>query len=258
MSFLEVRDLHAAIDGKEILTGLDLKVDRSEVHALMGPNGSGKSTFANVLLGHPKYNVTSGDILVKGQSILDLSTDDIAKKGIFLGFQYPIEISGVGYSHFLRNAYNTLNKTLAEEQKNREVFLTVREFHEYVKRNLDSVGLDPTFLSRYLNEGFSGGEKKRSEVMQMLVLKPNIAVLDEPDSGLDIDAVRSVAEAINRLIDTGAGVIVITHYARILRYISKLDKVHVMSKGRIVRSGDRGLSEMLETKGYGWIGLEEK
>jgi Fe-S cluster assembly ATP-binding protein len=258
MSFLEVRDLHAAIDGKEILTGLDLKVDRSEVHALMGPNGSGKSTFANVLLGHPKYNVTSGDILVKGQSILDLSTDDIAKKGIFLGFQYPIEISGVGYSHFLRNAYNTLNKTLAEEQKNREVFLTVREFHEYVKRNLDSVGLDPTFLSRYLNEGFSGGEKKRSEVMQMLVLKPNIAILDEPDSGLDIDAVRSVAEAINRLIDTGAGVIVITHYARILRYISKLDKVHVMSKGRIVRSGDRGLSEMLETKGYGWIGLEEK
>jgi Fe-S cluster assembly ATP-binding protein len=258
MSFLEVRDLHAAIDGKEILTGLDLKVDRSEVHALMGPNGSGKSTFANVLLGHPKYNVTSGDILVKGQSILDLSTDDIAKKGIFLGFQYPIEISGVGYSHFLRNAYNTLNKTLAEEQKNREVFLTVREFHEYVKKNLDSVGLDPTFLSRYLNEGFSGGEKKRSEVMQMLVLKPNIAVLDEPDSGLDIDAVRSVAEAINRLIDTGAGVVVITHYARILRYISKLDKVHVMSKGRIVRSGDRGLSEMLETKGYGWIGLEEK
>ena len=148
--------------------------------------------------------------------------------------------------------------TLAEEQKNREVFLTVREFHEYVKRNLDSVGLDPTFLSRYLNEGFSGGEKKRSEVMQMLVLKPNIAVLDEPDSGLDIDAVRSVAEAINQLIDTGAGVIVITHYARILRYISKLDKVHVMSKGRIVTSGDRGLSEMLETKGYGWIGLEEK
>jgi Fe-S cluster assembly ATP-binding protein len=258
MSFLEVKGLHAAIDGKEILTGLDLKVDRSEVHALMGPNGSGKSTFANVLLGHPKYNVTSGDILVKGQSILDLSTDDIAKKGIFLGFQYPIEISGVGYSHFLRNAYNALNKTLAEEQKNREVFLTVREFHEYVKKNLDSVGLDPTFLGRYLNEGFSGGEKKRSEVMQMLVLKPNIAVLDEPDSGLDIDAVRSVAEAINRLIDTGAGVIVITHYARILRYISKLDKVHVMSKGRIVRSGDRGLSEMLETKGYGWIGLEEK
>src|SRR5919108_1810980 len=152
MTFLECKDLHASIEGKEILRGLNLAVDKNEVHALMGPNGSGKSTFANVLLGHPKYNVTSGDILVKGQSILDLSTDDIAKKGIFLGFQYPIEISGVGYSHFLRNAYNALNKTLAEEQKNREVFLTVREFHEYVKRNLDSVGLDPTFLGRYLNE----------------------------------------------------------------------------------------------------------
>jgi Fe-S cluster assembly ATP-binding protein len=257
MPFLQAKDLHASIDGKEILTGLNLVIDKDEVHALMGPNGSGKSTFANVLLGHPKYTVTSGDILVNGQSILDLSTDERAKKGIFLGFQYPIEIAGVGYSHFLRNAYNTLNKTLAEEQKNREVFLTVREFHEYVKRNLDSVGLDPSFLSRYLNEGFSGGEKKRSEVMQMLVLKPNLAILDEPDSGLDIDAVKSVAEAINKLIETGAGVVVITHYARILRYLSRLDHVHVMSKGRIVKSGNKQLSEELETKGYGWLGLEE-
>ncbi|MGC2575389.1 MAG: Fe-S cluster assembly ATPase SufC [Candidatus Nitrosopolaris sp.] len=257
MSFLQTKDLHASIEGKEILTGLNLNVDKNEVHALMGPNGSGKSTFANVLLGHPKYSVTSGDILVKGQSILDLSTDERAKKGIFLGFQYPIEIAGVGYSHFLRNAYNTLNKTLREEQKNREVFLTVREFHEYVKRNLDSVGLDPVFLSRYLNEGFSGGEKKRSEVMQMLVLKPNIAILDEPDSGLDIDAVKSVAEAINKLIETGAGIVVITHYARILRYLSRLDHVHVMSKGRIVKSGKKELSEDLETKGYGWLGVEE-
>ena len=140
MSFLEAKDLHASIEGKEILTGLNLVVNKGEVHALMGPNGSGKSTFANVLLGHPKYSVTSGDILVKGQSILKLSTDERARKGIFLGFQYPIEIAGVGYSHFLRNAYNTLTKTLGEEQKNREVFLTVREFHEYVKRNLDSVG----------------------------------------------------------------------------------------------------------------------
>jgi Fe-S cluster assembly ATP-binding protein len=253
MSFLQTKDLHASIDGKEILTGLNLVIDKDEVHALMGPNGSGKSTFANVLLGHPKYTVTSGDILVNGQSILDLSTDERAKKGIFLGFQYPIEIAGVGYSHFLRNAY----KMLAEEQKNREVFLTVREFHEYLKRNLDSVGLDPAFLSRYLNEGFSGGEKKRSEVMQMLVLKPNLAILDEPDSGLDIDAVKSVAEAINKLIETGAGVVVITHYARILRYLSRLDHVHVISKGRIVKSGNKQLSEELETKGYGWLGLEE-
>ncbi|HET9774730.1 MAG TPA: ABC transporter ATP-binding protein, partial [Nitrososphaeraceae archaeon] len=152
---------------------------------------------------------------------------------------------------------NTLNKSLMQDQKNREVFLTVKEFHEYIKRNLDDVGLDPSFLSRYLNEGFSGGEKKRSEVMQMLVLKPNIAILDEPDSGLDIDAVKSVAEAINKLIDTGAGIVVITHYARILRYLSKLDKVHVMAKGKIIKSGGKELSEELESKGYGWLGLDE-
>src|SRR5713101_2510985 len=256
MSFLNVKDLHVSIDGKEILEGLDLAVDKGEVHAIMGPNGSGKSTLANAILGHPRYTVTSGDIFVNGESILKLPTNERAKKGIFLGFQYPTEISGVGYSHFLRNAYNILNKSLGEQQ-NREVFLTVREFHEYVKRNLDSVGLDPSFLGRYLNEGFSGGEKKRSEVMQMLVLKPIVAILDEPDSGLDIDAVKSVAETINKLIDTGAGVVVITHYARILRYLSRLDHVNVMAKGRIIKSGDKGLSEELETKGYGLLGLEE-
>src|SRR6187200_1329513 len=258
MAFLEVKDLHASIEGKEILTGLSLNVNKGEVHALMGPNGSGKSTFANVLLGHPKYTITSGDILVNRQSILKLSTDERSKKGLFLGFQYPTEVSGVGYSHFLRNAYNLLSKSLTAEQKDREVFITVKEFHEYLKRNLDNVGLDPSFLSRYLNEGFSGGEKKRSEVMQMLVLRPNLAILDEPDSGLDIDAVKSVAEAINKLIETGAGVIVITHYARILRYLKKLDKVHVMSKGKIIKSGGKELSEELETKGYGWLGLEEQ
>jgi Fe-S cluster assembly ATP-binding protein len=255
--FLSVKDLHASIDGKEILTGLSLNVDKDEVHAIMGPNGSGKSTFANVLLGHPKYTVTFGDILVKGQSILNLSTDERAKKGLFLGFQYPIEISGVGYGHFLRNAYNTLSKSLGQDQQNREVFLTVREFHEYVKRNLDYVGLDLSFLGRYLNEGFSGGEKKRSEVMQMLVLKPNVAILDKPDSGLDIDAVKAVAEAINKLIMTDAGVIVITHYARILRYLTKLDYVHVMEKGKVIKSGGRELSEELESKGYGWLETTE-
>jgi Fe-S cluster assembly ATP-binding protein len=257
MTFLEVKDLHVSIEGKEILSGLNLNVEKGEVHAIMGPNGSGKSTLANAILGHPKYSVESGDILVKGESIMKLSTDLRARKGIFLGFQYPTEISGVGYSHFLRNAYNTLNKSLGEEQ-NREVFLTVREFHEYVKKNLDAVGLDPSFLGRYLNEGFSGGEKKRSEVMQMLVLKPNIAILDEPDSGLDIDAVKSVAEAINKLIATGAGIIVITHYARILRYLTKLDHVHVVAKGKVIKSGGKELSEELETKGYGWLGIEDK
>jgi Fe-S cluster assembly ATP-binding protein len=256
MSFLEVKNLHSSIDGKQILKGLNLSISKGEVHAIMGPNGSGKSTLANAIMGHPKYNIDSGDILVKGESILNLSTDLRARKGLFLGFQYPTEIPGVGYSHFLRNAYNTLNKSLGEEQ-NREVFITVREFHEYVKKNLDAVGLDPSFLSRYLNEGFSGGEKKRSEVMQMLVLKPNIAILDEPDSGLDIDSVKSVAEAINKLIDTGAGVLVITHYARILRYLKKLDYVHVVAKGKVIRSGGKELAEELEVKGYTWLGIEE-
>lgn len=257
MPFLEIHNLSANIDGKEILNNLELSVDRGEVHAIMGPNGSGKSTLANVIMGHPKYTVTSGNVLVSGQDILALSTDERAKKGIFLGFQYPTEISGVGYSHFLRNAYNILNKSLGAQQKDREVFLTVREFHEYLKRNLGDVGLDPAFLGRYLNEGFSGGEKKRSEVMQMLVLKPMIAILDEPDSGLDIDAVKAVAEAINQLINTGAGIVVITHYARILRYLAKLDNIHVMAKGRILKSGGRELAEELEEKGYGWLGLED-
>jgi Fe-S cluster assembly ATP-binding protein len=257
MAFLEIKDLHVSIDGKQILDGLNLDIDKGEVHAIMGPNGSGKSTLANAILGHPKYTLDSGEIRVKGEVINNLSTDLRARKGIFLGFQYPTEISGVGYSHFLRNAYNQLNKSLADEQ-NREVFLTVREFHEYVKKNLDAVGLDPSFLGRYLNEGFSGGEKKRSEVMQMLVLKPNIAILDEPDSGLDIDAVKAVAEAINKLIDTGAGVLVITHYARILRYLKKLDHVHVVAKGKVIKSGGKELSEELEAKGYGWLGIEDK
>lgn len=258
MAFLEVHELCANIDGKEILNNLTISIEKGEVHAIMGPNGSGKSTFANIIMGHPNYTVTSGRILVSNESILNLKTDERAKKGLFLGFQYPTEVSGVGYSHFLRNAYNTLDKSLRTAQKDREVFLTVREFHEYIKKNLDNVGLDPSFLSRYLNEGFSGGEKKRSEVMQMLVLKPEMAILDEPDSGLDIDSVKSVAEAINLLIGTGAGVIVITHYARILRYLSKIDFVHVMAKGKIIKSGGKELAEELESKGYGWLGIDDK
>ena len=251
MQKLEVKDLHVSIDTKEIITGLNYTANKGEVHAIMGPNGSGKSTLAYTLLGHPKYTVTKGDILVDGQSILDLSTDERAKKGLFLGLQYPNEISGVGYSNFLRNAYNTLSKAFGQEK--REVFLTVREFHNYIKTNLGLVGLDDSFLTRYLNEGFSGGEKKRSEVLQMLVLKPKVAILDEPDSGLDIDAVKAVAGAINKLASPESGVIVITHYARILRYIDKLDYVHVMSKGKLVKSGGRELAEMLEEKGYSWL-----
>lgn len=248
---LEISDLHVNIDSKPIIKGLNLTANTGEVHAIMGPNGSGKSTLAYTLLGHPKYTIVKGDIRIGGESILELSTDERAKKGLFLGFQYPVEISGVSFSNFLRNAYNIINK--AYNDSNREVFLTVREFHEYMKRNIDVVGLDKAFLARYLNEGFSGGEKKRSEVLQMLVLKPRFAILDEPDSGLDIDAVKAVADAINNFISSDTCVIVITHYARILRYLKRLDYVHVMADGRVVRSGGKELAEMLEEKGYGWL-----
>lgn len=250
MSKLEIIDLHADIDDRKILRGLSLEANSNEVHAIMGPNGSGKSTLAYTLLGHPKYTITQGDIKIDGESILELSTDERAKRGLFLGFQYPVEVSGVGYTSFLRNAYNTLSKT----SNSMEVFITVREFNEYVRKNLDIVGFDQSFLTRYLNEGFSGGEKKRSEVLQMLILKPRFVILDEPDSGLDIDGVKAVANAINHMIENSdACVIVITHYARILRYLSRLDYVHIMAKGRIVKSGDKGLAEVLEEKGYSWL-----
>ncbi|MEM4285818.1 MAG: Fe-S cluster assembly ATPase SufC [Candidatus Nitrosocaldus sp.] len=253
---LEIVDLHVNIDSREIIKGLNLTVESGQVHAIMGPNGSGKSTLAYTLLGHPRYTVSRGDIRIDGESILNLSTDERARKGLFLGFQYPVEISGVSFSNFLRNAYNIMNKSY--QDKSREVFLTVREFHDYMKRQIDVVGLDGSFLARYLNEGFSGGEKKRSEVLQMLVLKPRFAILDEPDSGLDIDAVKAVANAINNFISNDTSVMVITHYARILRYLKKLDYVHVMANGRVVRSGGKELAEMLEEKGYGWIEKEVK
>ncbi len=254
MAVLEIKDLHVSIDGKEILKGVNLKTGPGEVHAIMGPNGSGKSTLAYTLLGHPKYKVTSGDILVDGESILKLTVDQRAKKGLFLGFQYPTEVSGVGFSHFLRTSYNALSKALQGED--REVFITVREFQKYLKDNLQQVGLKDEFLSRYLNEGFSGGEKKRSEVLQMAVLKPKISILDEPDSGLDIDAVQSVAQAISDVSTKDATVILITHYARILKFLKKLDFVHVFALGKVLKSGDASLADELEKKGYEWI-LEE-
>jgi Fe-S cluster assembly ATP-binding protein len=221
MAVLEIKDLHVTVADKEILKGVNLKTGPGEVHAIMGPNGSGKSTLAYTLLGHPKYRVTKGDILIDGESILKLKADQRAKKGLFLGFQYPTEVSGVGFSHFLRTSYNALSKALQGDD--REVFITVREFQKYLKGNLNQVGLPDEFLSRYLNEGFSGGEKKRSEVLQMAVLKPKISILDEPDSGLDIDAVQSVAKAISEVSTKDATVIVITHYARILKFLKKLD-----------------------------------
>ena len=255
MPALEIRDLDVEREGKEILKGVNLKTGPGEVHAIMGPNGSGKSTLAYALLAHPKYKVTKGDILLDGQSILNLKTDERAKKGLFLGFQYPTEVSGVGFSHFLRTSYNALSKSLGGEK--REVFLTVREFQNYLKKNLDSVGLAHDFLSRYLNEGFSGGEKKRSEVLQMTVLQPSISILDEPDSGLDIDAVQAVAKAISLISKEDSTVIVITHYARILKFLDKLNYVHVMASGKIIKEGPRELADELEQKGYTGLGIEE-
>ena len=251
MTVLEIKDLHVTREGKEILKGVNLKTGPGEVHAIMGPNGSGKSTLAYTLLGHPKYKVTQGDILIDGKSILDLKADERAKKGLFLGFQYPTEVSGVGFSHFLRTAYNSLSKAL--EGDDREVFITVREFQKYLKENLEKVGLKEEFLSRYLNEGFSGGEKKRAEVLQMAVLKPKIAILDEPDSGLDIDAVQSVAKAISQVSGEKVTTIIITHYARILKYLDKLDFVHVFAEGKVMKTGDATLADKLEAEGYDWV-----
>ncbi len=244
MAVLEIKDLHVQREGKEILKGVNLKTGPGEVHAIMGPNGSGKSTLSYTLLAHPKYEVTSGDILLDGESILELTADERAKKGLF----------GVGFSHFLRTSYNALSKALKGED--REVFITVREFQNYLKENINAVGLREDFLSRYLNEGFSGGEKKRAEVLQMAVLKPKISILDEPDSGLDIDAVQSVAKAISEVSDKDSTTIVITHYARILNFLDKLDHVHVFADGKILKSGDASLAQELEKRGYDWV-LEE-
>jgi Fe-S cluster assembly ATP-binding protein len=251
MAVLEIIDLHVQREGKPILNGVNLKTGPGEVHAIMGPNGSGKSTLAYTLLGHPKYEVTKGKILLDGEDITEAGTDERAKKGLFLGFQYPTEVSGVGYSHFLRTAYNALSKSL--QSSDREVFITVREFQNYLKKNLQTVGLREDFLGRYLNEGFSGGEKKRSEVLQMAVLKPKVSILDEPDSGLDIDAVQAVAKAISNVSTPDATVIVITHYARILKFLNKLDYVHVFARGQVLKSGNAQLADELEQKGYDWI-----
>jgi Fe-S cluster assembly ATP-binding protein len=250
MVVLEIKDLHVSIGDKEILKGVNLKTGPGEVHAIMGPNGSGKSTLAYTLLAHPKYKVTKGDILLDGESILELTADERAKKGLFLAFQYPTEVSGVGFSHFLRTAYNSLSKAM--DGDDREVFITVREFQKYLKENIAKVGLREEFLSRYLNEGFSGGEKKRAEVLQMAVLKPKVSILDEPDSGLDIDAVQSVAKAISNVSTTDATVIIITHYARILKFLDKLDYVHVFAQGKVIQTGDASLADKLEAEGYEW------
>jgi len=255
---LEIKDLHVSIAGKQILKGVNLKVTQGEVHAVMGPNGSGKSTLANTLMGHPKYKVDSGDILVNGESILSLTPDARAKKGLFLAFQYPLEISGVPLAQFLRSAYRAMKGDAQKTPDAKGVggeMISALAFKKKLEEKLKEVDMDPSFAKRYLNEGFSGGEKKRAEVLQMAILQPAIAIMDETDSGLDIDAVRKVAEVVARMAGPEMGVLLITHYQRILDYI-KPQFVHVMVDGRIFRSGGPELAKMLEERGYSWVEQE--
>ncbi|HET9492299.1 MAG TPA: Fe-S cluster assembly ATPase SufC [Methylomirabilota bacterium] len=240
---LSIRGLHAGVDGKEILRGVDLEVAAGEVHAVMGPNGSGKSTLAQVLAGHPAYTVTSGEVLYEGQNLLALPPEERARAGVFLAFQYPVEIPGVSNAQFLKGAINELRTRRGQEE------LDALEVLQLLKDKLALVEMDPSFLSRPVNEGFSGGEKKRNEILQMAVLEPRLAILDETDSGLDIDALRIVAGGINRRRGPDNAIVLVTHYQRILNYITP-DRVHVLAAGRIVRSGGKELAQELEAKGY--------
>ena len=243
---LEIRDLHAGIEGREILCGLDLKVNAGEIHAIMGPNGSGKSTLAKVLAGHPSYEVIKGEVTYEGKNLLELAPDERAREGLFLAFQYPIEIPGVSNANFLRMAYNEIRKHRGEEE------LDPLEFDDLIRERIKVVEMDASFINRSVNEGFSGGEKKRNEILQMAVLEPRLAVLDETDSGLDIDALRIVANGINQLAKPDNAIILVTHYQRLLNYIEP-DFVHVLWQGRIVKSGGKELALALEEKGYDWI-----
>ena len=243
MADLQIRDLHVSIEDHEILRGVDLDISRGEIHALMGPNGSGKSTLASALMGHPAYEVTQGSIVFQGEDITEADPHERAKAGLFLAFQYPVAIPGVSVANFLRMAMNT----------KREEPIGVKEFGAQLRHATDLLHVDREFTSRHLNDGFSGGEKKRCEILQMAMLEPEVAVLDETDSGLDIDALRTVAEGVNKLHDeTGMGALVITHYQRILHYVTP-DFVHVMLDGRIVREGGPELVEQLERQGYDWL-----
>jgi Fe-S cluster assembly ATP-binding protein len=243
---LSVKDLTAEVDGTPILKGFNLEIKAGEIHAIMGPNGSGKSTFSKILAGHPAYTVTGGEILFQGQNLLELEPEERARSGIFLAFQYPLEIPGVSNLDFLRVAYNSRQKHLGNEE------LDAFDFDELVQQRLDVVKMDPAFLSRSVNEGFSGGEKKRNEILQMALLEPTLAILDETDSGLDIDALKIVANGVNQLAHKDNGLLVITHYQRLLDYIVP-DFVHVMAKGQIITSGGKELALELEAKGYDWI-----
>jgi Fe-S cluster assembly ATP-binding protein len=246
---LEVRGLRAVVNGIEILKGIDLTVRSGEVHAIMGTNGSGKSTFAKVLAGHSAYQVTGGSVLFEGRDLFDLSPEERARAGVFLAFQYPIEIPGVANSHFLRLAYNTVQAQRGQEE------LDPLEFEDFVRDKMKLLEMNPDFLDRGVNEGFSGGEKKRNEILQMALLKPLLAILDETDSGLDIDALRIVTNGVNKLSTADNAIILVTHYQRMLNYIVP-DFVHVMRAGRIIKTGGKELALDLETRGYDWVGAE--
>lgn len=248
MKTLVIDDLHVSIDNKEILKGFSLSIRQGEVHAIMGPNGTGKSTLAYTLMGHPAYKVTKGQIIFDNQDILDLSPDERSRKGIFLAFQYPVAIPGVTVANFLRTALNARRRAIDGGDRG----IAIPEFRKIMKERMDYLQMDPSFAGRYLNDGFSGGEKKRVEILQMAILKPEMAILDETDSGLDIDALRIVSEGVNALRGPELGVLVITHYQRILNYI-KPDHVHVMMEGRIVESGGPDLALHLEEHGYEWV-----
>ncbi len=246
MPILEVRDLHVQVAGQQILKGLDLTLEAGEVHAIMGPNGSGKSTLAQAIAGKPEYEVTKGEILFQGESLLDLEPEERAQKGVFMAFQYPVEIPGVNNTYFLKAALNSMRKARGEQE------LDAIEFLELIKEKVKLVELDEKLISRPVNEGFSGGEKKRNEIFHLAVLEPALAILDETDSGLDIDALRVVADGVNSLRSDDRAFLVITHYQRLLNYIVP-DRVHVISGGRIVRSGGKELALELEERGYSWV-----
>jgi Fe-S cluster assembly ATP-binding protein len=243
---LEIKDLRAKAQQKEILRGVTLSVNKGEVHAIMGPNGSGKSTLARVLAGHPEYEVTGGEVLLDGKDLLDLDPEERAREGLFMAFQYPVEIPGVNNAYFLKAALNALRKHRGEPE------LDAMDFMQLVNERLQLMHIDQELLKRPVNEGFSGGEKKRNEIFQMMVLAPRLAILDETDSGLDIDALKTVAEGVNAMRDPERAIVVVTHYQRLLNYIVP-DFVHVLNEGRIVRSGGKELALELEEKGYGWI-----
>ncbi|MGH9326960.1 MAG: Fe-S cluster assembly ATPase SufC [Terriglobia bacterium] len=243
---LEIKNLHARVAGKEILKGVDLKVDMGEVHAIMGPNGSGKSTLAQVLAGRDVYEVTEGEVRYEGKDLLGMAPEDRARAGIFLAFQYPLEIPGVSNMYFLKAGLNNIRKAQGKPE------LDAMDFLSLVREKMKLLGIDESLMNRAVNEGFSGGEKKRNEIFQMAVLEPRLAILDETDSGLDIDALRVVADGVNALRSPQRTVVVVTHYQRLLNYIVP-DFVHVLYNGRMVKSGDKGLALELEKKGYGWL-----